>query len=73
MGALEPAAAPHSDVLVIEDEHKMAMKGTPRRLNLTSPAGASRRSASTKSMRDDVYMPEFKQDSTAVSTTAFMT
>ena len=54
------------------DEDRIAMCGTPRRLKLTSRAGASRRSASTNSMRDAVYRPEFRQDSTAVSTISFM-
>ena len=35
-------------------------------------SGASRRAASTKSIRDAVYNPEFRHDSTAVSTTAFI-
>ena len=50
----------------------MAAIGTPRRLTAISLTGASRRAASTNSMRDAVYRPEFRQDSTAVSTTAFM-
>ncbi|CNM10342.1 Uncharacterised protein [Mycobacterium tuberculosis] len=54
------------------DDPMIAKVGTPRRLTLTSWAGASCRAASTNSIRDAVYRPEFKQDSTAVSTTAFM-
>src|ERR671934_934710 len=46
--------------------------GTPRALIDSIRAGASRRAASTNSMRDAVYRPEFRHDSTAVSTTKFM-
>src|SRR6266487_1142276 len=46
--------------------------GTPRALIESILAGASRRAANTKSIRDAVYRPEFRQDSTAVSTTKFM-
>ena len=38
----------------------------------TSCGGASRRAASTNSMREAVYIPELRQLSTAVNTTAFM-
>src|SRR4051794_4353324 len=50
----------------------MAAIGTPARLTDISPTGASRRAASTNSIREDVYRPELRQDSTAVRTTAFM-
>src|SRR3954451_11594221 len=55
------------------DDARIATAGTPRRVTLTSCKGASRRAARTNSIRDAVYMPEFRQLSTAVSTTAFMT
>ena len=48
------------------------MAGTPRRVTATSCAGASRRAARTNSIREAVYIPEFRQLSTAVNTTAFM-
>src|SRR3954469_22990439 len=54
------------------EDARMALAGTPRRVTLTSCIGASRRAARTNSIRDAVYMPEFRQLSTAVSTTAFM-
>src|SRR5689334_23630629 len=54
-------------------ELRIATAGTPRRLTRISWTGASRRAASTNSIRDAVYRPEFRQDSTAVSTTAFIT
>src|SRR3954451_8252942 len=54
------------------DENRIALTGTPRGDNRTNAEGASLRAARTNSMRDAVYMPEFRQDSTAVSTTAFM-
>src|ERR1044072_1454877 len=54
------------------EENRIALTGTPRRDRFTSFDGASLRAARTNSMRDAVYMPEFRQDSTAVSTTAFM-
>ncbi|PQM45748.1 hypothetical protein C1Y40_04082 [Mycobacterium talmoniae] len=54
------------------EEARIATCGTPRALTATSWAGASRRAASTNSIRDAVYRPEFRQDSTAVSTTAFI-
>jgi hypothetical protein len=53
-------------------DERIAHIGTPRRLTDNIRPGASRRAASTNSMRDAVYRPEFRQDSTAVSTTAFM-
>ena len=53
-------------------EARIAATGTPRLLTVIRPTGASRRAASTNSIRDAVYSPEFRQDSTAVSTTAFM-
>ncbi len=55
------------------DDPMIATCGTPRPLMRTSCAGAWPRSASTNSIREAVYRPEFKQDSTAVSTTAFIT
>src|SRR3954447_9872174 len=55
------------------DDTRMATAGTPRLVTLTSCIGASRRAARTNSIRDAVYMPELRQLSTAVSTTAFMT
>src|ERR671927_1512514 len=55
------------------EDARIAMAGTPRRVTLTSRNGASRRAASTNSIRDAVYMPELRQLSTAVNTTAFMT
>src|ERR671927_1427430 len=54
------------------DDARIATAGTPRLVTLTSCRGASRRAARTNSMRDAVYMPELRQLSTAVSTTAFM-
>ena len=55
------------------DDARIATAGTPRLVTLTSCRGASRRAARTNSIRDAVYMPELRQLSTAVSTTAFMT
>src|SRR3954453_23866487 len=52
---------------------RIAQTGTPRPFTVMSATGASRRPARTKSMREAVYRPEFRQDSTAVRTTAFMT
>src|SRR5690349_11056166 len=54
------------------DENRIAFAGTPRLVNRTNRCGASWRAASTNNIRDAVYMPEFRQLSTAVSTTAFM-
>src|SRR5689334_20472896 len=54
------------------DDDRIAQTGTPRRLTVMSATGASRRPARTKSIRDAVYRPELRQDSTAVRTTAFM-
>src|SRR6478752_3870792 len=51
---------------------RIAHIGTPRPLTVINATGASRRAASTNSIRDAVYRPEFRQDSTAVSTTAFI-
>src|SRR5262245_17427066 len=51
---------------------RMARIGTPRRLSLARNFGASPRSVSANSMREDAYSPEFSADSTAVSTTPFM-
>src|SRR5450631_976161 len=53
-------------------EPRIAATGTPRLLTRVIKAGASWRPASTKSIREAVYSPEFRQDSTAVRTTAFM-
>src|SRR6478735_2984398 len=53
-------------------EVRIAAVGTPRLFTVISETGASRRAASTNSIREAVYIPEFRQDSTAVSTTAFM-
>src|SRR6266496_4895376 len=55
------------------DDARIATAGTPRRVTLTNCNGASRRAASTNSMRDAVYIPELRQLRTAVNTTAFMT
>src|SRR5690242_3863543 len=54
------------------DDARIAVCGTPRLVTRIRLTGASRRAVSTKSMRDAVYSPEFRQDSTAVSTTAFI-
>ena len=54
------------------EDARIAMAGTPRRVTRTNCGGASRRAASTNSMREAVYIPELRQLSTAVSTTAFM-
>ena len=54
------------------EDARIAVAGTPRRVTTTSCGGASRRAASTNSMREAVYIPELRQLSTAVSTTAFM-
>src|SRR6478609_8124796 len=48
------------------DDARIATAGTPRLVTLTSCWGASRRAASTNSIREAVYMPEFRQLSTAV-------
>src|SRR6478609_5330102 len=53
-------------------ETRIAVRGTPVLLTRIRPIGASRRAASTNSIREAVYRPEFRQDRTAVSTTAFM-
>src|SRR6478752_4960784 len=54
------------------DENRIALAGTPRGVRCISRFGASLRAARTNSMREAVYMPEFRQLSTAVNTTAFM-
>src|SRR5689334_647998 len=54
------------------EEARIATAGTPRLVTRTSAGGASRRAARTNSIRDAVYMPEFRQLSTAVNTTAFI-
>ena len=54
------------------EDARIATAGTPRLVTLTNCWGASRRAANTNSIREAVYMPEFRQLSTAVSTTAFM-
>src|SRR6476469_10319661 len=56
----------------ITEDARIAAAGTPRRVTWTSCAGASRRAAKTNSIREAVYIPEFRQLSTAVNTTAFM-
>ena len=56
----------------ITEDARIAAAGTPRRVTWTSCAGASRRAAKTNSIRDAVYIPELRQLSTAVNTTAFM-
>src|SRR5918997_3054791 len=56
----------------ITEDARIDHVGTPRLPTDSMKAGASRRAASTNSMREAVYRPEFRQDSTAVSTTAFM-
>src|SRR5215213_148570 len=53
-------------------EARIAHAGTPRLLIASIRAGASLRADNTNSIRDAVYRPEFRQDSTAVSTTKFM-
>src|SRR6476661_342702 len=64
------AATTHAKPTI--DENRIALRGTPRGDNRTNAEGASLRAASTNSMRDAVYIPELRQLSTAVSTTAFM-
>src|SRR3954452_5886030 len=64
------AAITHRKPLMLEVW--MAGRGTPLLLTVISPIGASRRAARTNSIREAVYRPEFRHDSTAVSTTAFM-
>src|SRR6476661_2096152 len=54
------------------DDARIAPIGTPRLFTRISWTGASRRAASTNSIREAVYSPEFRHDSTAVSTTAFI-
>src|SRR3954462_12157309 len=53
-------------------DSRIAHTGTPRRLTVIRRTGASRRAARTNSIRDAVYSPELRQESTAVRTTAFM-
>src|ERR1700712_5117071 len=53
-------------------DESIAIVGTPRLFTVIRLTGASRRAANTNNIRDAVYIPEFRQDSTAVSTTAFM-
>src|SRR3954453_8555842 len=55
------------------EDARIALAGTPRRVTPTSCNGASRRAASTNSIRDAAYMPELRQLRTAVNTTALMT
>ena len=64
------AAMTHAKPMI--DENRIALAGTPRPVTRTSRAGASRRAAKTNSILEAVYIPEFRQLSTAVSTTAFM-
>ncbi len=68
----ENAAAITHRKPTIEDA-RIAVAGTPRRVTATNWAGASRRAANTNSMREAVYIPELRQLSTAVNTTAFIT
>ena len=64
------AAITHSSPTI--DEVRIDTAGTPRRVTDTNCGGASRRAASTNNIRDAVYIPELRQLSTAVRTTAFM-
>src|SRR6476619_6197486 len=64
------AAMTHRNPTTVDD--RIAHMGTPLRFTVIKATGASRRAASTNSIRDAVYRPEFRQDSTAVSTTAFI-
>src|SRR6478752_6407962 len=66
------AAAAMTQRKPIRQDTRIAENGTPRLLTLTNCAGASRRPDSTNNIRDAVYRPEFRQESTAVRTTAFM-
>lgn len=72
MAALVAIAAAMTHEKPTTVEVRMAAIGTPRRLTVISWTGTSRRAARTKSIREAVYRPEFKHESTAVSTTAFM-
>ncbi len=51
----------------------MAVAGTPPLFTRAKDFGASPRSPSEKAIREAVYRPEFRQDSTAVSTTTSIT
>src|SRR5919107_1132173 len=51
---------------------RIAHIGTPRLLMVSIRPGASLRADRTNSIRDAVYSPELRQDSTAVRTTTFM-
>src|SRR4029079_14361071 len=53
-------------------EVRIAAAGTPRAVTRVITAGASRWPASTRSILEAVYSPEFRQERTAVRTTAFM-
>src|SRR6478609_10677636 len=64
------AAITHRNPITLET--RIAVRGTPVLLTRIKPIGASRRAESTNSIREAVYSPEFRQDRTAVSTTAFM-
>ena len=64
------AAITHRKPMTLET--RIAVRGTPVLLTRIRPIGASRLADSTKSIREAVYRPEFRHESTAVSTTAFM-
>ena len=57
----------------IELAIRIATAGTPRPFRRTIHCGASPRRASAKFIREATYNPEFRHESTAVSTIAFMT
>src|ERR1700758_2829090 len=54
------------------EDTRIAVAGTPRRFTRTNCRGDSRRAARTNSIREAVYIPELRQLSTAVNTTAFI-
>ncbi len=54
-------------------EDRIATCGTPRRFTVAKALGASPRCPSEKAIREAVYMPELRQDSTAVSTITSIT
>src|SRR5437763_16178127 len=54
-------------------EAHVATAGTPPLLTVANDFGASPRSPSENAIRDAVYSPEFRHDSTAVSTTTSIT
>jgi len=61
------------DAKPIDEVSRIALTGTPRRLTSSRPSGASPRRASANSIREPVYMPELRHESTAVTMTAFIT